>query len=130
MEAVKPRKAQIEQLREEFRKNEIRKVKLGGFDVDGVLRGKYVSLAKVWGVVAKAVQKEGAMGFSVKCASAYEFFRIKETPEALRSKGYAGLSALSPGLFGYSWLRASEDAPLVHDLLNKLATFDVAIESF
>src|SRR5437868_7832988 len=57
MEAVKPRKAKIGQLREEFRKNEIRKVKLGGFDVDGVLRGKYVSLGKFWGVA------ESGLGF-------------------------------------------------------------------
>src|SRR5207248_332168 len=157
MEAVKPRKAQIEQLREEFRKNEIRKVKLGGFDVDGVLRGKYVSLDKFWGVaesglgfcdvifgwdsgdalydnvsvtgwhtgypdahatvdlstyrripweeataaflldfempvsprgvLQKVEQKARAMGFSVKCASEYEFFIFKETPESVRAKG-------------------------------------------
>jgi len=200
MEAAKPRKAQIEQLREEFRKNEIRKVKLGGFDVDGVLRGKYVSLDKFWGVaesglgfcdvifgwdsgdalydnvsvtgwhtgypdahatvdlstyrripweeataaflldfempvsprgvLQKVEQKARAMGFSVKCASEYEFFLFKETPESVRAKGYAGLSALSPGMFGYSWLRASENAPLVHDLLDKLAAFDVALEGF
>ena len=200
MEAAKPRKAQIEHLREEFRKNEIRKVKLGGFDVDGVLRGKYVSLDKFWGVaesglgfcdvifgwdsgdalydnvsvtgwhtgypdahvtvdlstyrripweeataaflldfeipvsprgvLQKVEQKARAMGFSVKCASEYEFFLFKETPESVRAKGYAGLSALSPGMFGYSWLRASENAPLVHDLLDKLAAFDVAVEGF
>jgi len=50
MDMAKPRAAQIEHLREEFRKRGIRKVKLGGFDVDGVLRGKYVSLDKFWGV--------------------------------------------------------------------------------
>jgi len=51
------RAAQIEHLREEFRKRGIRKVKLGGFDVDGVLRGKYVSLDKFWGVA------DGGLGF-------------------------------------------------------------------
>src|SRR5438477_8051336 len=200
MEAAKPRKAQIEQLREEFRKHEIRKVKLGGFDVDGVLRGKYVSLDKFWGVAEsglgfcdvifgwdsgdalydnvsvtgwhtgypdahatvdlstyrripwedataaflldfevpvsprgvlhKVEQKARAMGFSVKCASEYEFFLFKETPESVRAKGYAGLSALSPGLFGYHWLRASANAPLVHDLQDKLAAFDIELEAF
>src|SRR3954463_15000660 len=57
MGSVKPRAAQIEQLREGVRKLGIRKVKLGGFDVDGVLRGKYVSLDKFWGVA------EGGLGF-------------------------------------------------------------------
>src|SRR5918911_3878944 len=51
MDTAKSRKAQIEHLREEFRNHGIRKVKLGGFDVDGVLRGKYVSLDKFWSIV-------------------------------------------------------------------------------
>src|SRR5437764_1025569 len=50
------RAARIEQLREEFKRHGIRKVKLGGFDIDGVLRGKYVSLDKFWGVA------EGGLG--------------------------------------------------------------------
>ena len=200
MDMAKPRAAQIEHLREEFRKRGIRKVKLGGFDVDGVLRGKYVSLDKFWGVadgglgfcdvifgwdsgdilydnatvtgwhsgypdvhatvdlstyriipweegtaaflldfdvpvsprgvLQKVEQKARAMGFTVKCASEYEFFLFKETPESLRSKGFQNLTPLSPGMFGYSWLRASENAPLVHDLLDKLAAFDIEVEGF
>src|SRR5436853_616687 len=196
----KTRAAQLEALREEFRKHEIRKVKLGGFDVDGVLRGKYVSLDKFWGVaesglgffdvifgwdsgdalyddgsvtgwhtgypdahatvdlstyrripweeataaflldfempvsprgvLQKVEQKARAMGFTIKCASEYEFFLFKETPESLRSKGFQNLTPLSPGMFGYSWLRASENAPLVHDLQDKLAAFDVELEAF
>ncbi len=200
MDTAKSRAQQIERLREEFRKHGIRKVKLGGFDVDGVLRGKYVSLDKFWSVadsglgfcdvifgwdsgdvlydnatvtgwhsgypdvhatvdlstyrripweegtaallldfdtpvsprgVLKAVeQKARAMGFSVKCASEYEFFLFKETPESLRAKGFQNLTPLSPGMFGYSWLRASANAPLVHDLQDKLLAFDIELEAF
>src|SRR3954465_15125222 len=50
MDTPKTRASQIEHVREEFRKHGIRKVKLGGFDIDGVLRGKYVSLDKFWGM--------------------------------------------------------------------------------
>ena len=57
MDTAKSRATQIEHLREEFKKQNIRKVKLGGFDIDCVLRGKYVSLEKFWGVA------EGGMGF-------------------------------------------------------------------
>src|SRR5438045_2177762 len=53
----KTRADQIEGLREQFQKHGLRKVKLGGFDVDGVLRGKYVSLDKFWSVA------EGGLGF-------------------------------------------------------------------
>jgi len=57
MDMAKSRAPQLEHLREEFRTHGIRKVKLGGFDVDGVLRGKYVSLDKFWSVA------EGGLGF-------------------------------------------------------------------
>src|SRR2546423_14218250 len=38
-------------LKKKFEEHAIKKVKVGGFDVDGVLRGKYVSLDKFWSVV-------------------------------------------------------------------------------
>jgi glutamine synthetase len=206
MDTPKTRAALVEHVREDFKKHGIRKAKIGGFDVDGVLRGKYVSLDKFWGVAegglgfcdvifgwdsgdqlydnatvtgwhtgypdARAVVdlstyrripwEEGTaaflldfeaepgkplavsprqllqrvdgharrMGFSVKCASEYEFFLFKETPESVRAKGYANLTPLSPGMFGYSWLRASENAPLVHDLQDRLNAFDIELEGF
>jgi glutamine synthetase len=200
METAKSRTAQIDRLREDFGKHGIRKVKLGGFDVDGVLRGKYVSLDKFWGVaegglgfcdvvfgwdsgdvlydnasvtgwhtgypdihatvdlstyrripweegtaaflldfdvpvsprgiLQKVEQKARALGFTVKCSCEYEFFLFKETPESVRAKGYSAMTPLSPGMFGYSWLRASENAPLVHDLQDKLGAFDIEVEGF
>ena len=42
-----------EELRRTFEDRGIRKVKVGGFDVDGVLRGKYISLDKFWSAVEK-----------------------------------------------------------------------------
>jgi glutamine synthetase len=33
-------------------------------------------------------------------------------------------------MFGYSWLRASENAGLVHDLQDQLAAFDIEVEGF
>jgi glutamine synthetase len=200
MDTAKSRATQIEQLREEFRRHGIRKVKLGGFDIDGVLRGKYVSLDKFWGVADGGLgfcdvifgwdsgdvlydnatvtgwhsgypdvhatidlttfrripwedgtaaflldfdvpvsprgllhridQKARALGFTVKCASEYEFFIFRETPESVRAKGYQNLTPLSPGMFGYSWLRASENAGLVHELQDQLAAFDIELEGF
>jgi glutamine synthetase len=204
--ATKPRAAQIESLRDEFKRLGIRTVKIGGFDVDGILRGKYVSLDKFFSVVEGGLgfcdvifgwdsgdqlydnaqvtgwhsgypdtratvdlstfraipwepgtaaflldfeespgkplavsprqvlrridDKARSMGFAVKVASEYEFFLFKETPQSLRQKGYANLEPLSPGMFGYSWLRASENAPLVHALVDGLAAFDIEVEGF
>ena len=39
------------ELRAAFERHGIRRVKVGGFDIDGVLRGKYVSLEKFWSAV-------------------------------------------------------------------------------
>ncbi|MCZ7678016.1 MAG: hypothetical protein M5U28_04255 [Sandaracinaceae bacterium] len=38
----------VPELRKAFEERGIQKVKIGGFDVDGLLRGKYVSLEKFW----------------------------------------------------------------------------------
>ncbi len=193
-------------LRQVFDDRKVRKVKLGGFDIDGVLRGKYVSLEKFWSaaegglgfcdvvfgwdvgdqlydngeltgwhtgypdalaridlatfrmipwepgtaaflldfcapdggalpvsprqVLKRVLERAERAGLQAKLAAEYEFFLFRETPESVRAKGYAGLTTLSPGMFGYSWLRASEAKELVHDLQDSLAAFDVAIESF
>jgi len=42
-----------EELRRDFNEKGIKKVKVGGFDVDGVLRGKYISLEKFWSALEK-----------------------------------------------------------------------------
>ncbi|MFW6067843.1 MAG: glutamine synthetase family protein [Myxococcota bacterium] len=42
-----------DELRKAFDERGIRRVKVGGFDVDGLLRGKYVSLDKFWSAVEK-----------------------------------------------------------------------------
>ena len=202
----KTRATQVEALRDQFQKHGVRKVKVGGFDVDGILRGKYLSLEKFWSaaegglgfcdvvfgwdisdqlydnatvtgwhtgypdvratidlstyriipwepgtaaflldfeaepgkpllvsprqLLKRIDERARSMGFSVKVASEYEFFLFRETPESVRAKGYSNLTPLSPGMFGYSWLRASENAPLVHDLQDQLAAFDLELEGF
>jgi glutamine synthetase len=48
---AEPARNDAESLRDEFERRGIRRVKVGGFDVDGILRGKYLSLDKFWGVI-------------------------------------------------------------------------------
>jgi glutamine synthetase len=193
------------ELRAEFEKHGIRKIKIGGFDVDGVLRGKYVSMEKFWGCVDAGlgfcdvvfgwdivdalydnsavtgwhsgyqdtlaridldtfrvlpwepntaaflldfVGKDGkahpacarsllksvlarakAMGFRALFAVEFEFFLFKETPESVHQKGFRGMTPLSPGMFGYSWLREGQNAGLCHAILDEMAAFDIEIEA-
>jgi glutamine synthetase len=196
----------IDFLRDEFARRRIRHVKLGGFDVDGVLRGKYVSVEKFFSTTAdglgfcdvifgwdsadvlydnatvtgwhtgypdalakidlstfrvlpwepdtaaflldfvnadgspyepsprqllqRVVARADAMGFRPKFGSEYEFFIFNETPHSLRSKRFGDLQSLTPGMFGYSWVRSSANATLVHALLDGLRDFNVPVEGF
>jgi glutamine synthetase len=182
----------------------IAKAKLGGFDVDGVWRGKYVSLEKLrsaakgglgfcdvvfgWDssdelydnaavtgwhtgypdahavvdvstarvipwepdtaafildfvnadgspyepsprqLLQRVGRKARDMGFLPRFGSEYEYFVFRETPQSLRAKGFRDLETLTPGMFGYSWLRSSANAALVHALIDGLCAFDVPVE--
>jgi glutamine synthetase len=192
------------QLRAAFEERGIQKVKIGGFDVDGVLRGKYVSLDKFWSAVeggfgfcdvifgwdladvlydnakvtgwhtgypdahatidlssfrvipwepgtaaflADFVTKDGGphpacprsllkavvaraeqMGLSATFAAEFEFFVFRETPDSLHAKGFRDMTPLSPGMFGYSWVREGQNAAFCHAILDDMAAFDCAIE--
>ena len=66
----------------------------------------------------------------IKCGAEFEFFLFRETGATLRQKGFRNLTTLSPGMFGYSWVRTSESAALVHALLDGLNAFGIPIEGF
>ena len=182
----------------------VSRAKIGGFDVDGVLRGKYVSLEKLksalgggfgfcdvvfgwdiadvlydnvkvtgwdsgfpdvlavldpstlrdipWepGTVAMladfrdekggphpacprsllrtVVERARNMGFSAKFSCEFEFFMFKESPASLHEKRFAGLQPVSPGMFGYSWVREAQNKDLMADIFAKSKAFDIEIE--
>lgn len=76
----------------------------------------------------RVLARAAAHGCAVKAGFEYEFFFFRETPATLRAKAYRGLETLSPGMFGYSVLRASQHAPLVHQIFDELAGAGVEIE--
>jgi glutamine synthetase len=75
-------------------------------------------------------QRAREMGYLPRFGAEYEFFIFKETPGSLKEKGFQGLTPLTPGMFGYSWLRTSQSAPLVHALLDGCNAFGLDIEGF
>lgn len=197
----------LEEIRKVFRERSIKKVKIGGFDIDGTLRGKYVSVEKFLSVAEKGlgfcdvifgwdvgdvlydnprpaagagaypdvlakidlttmrvtpwepdtaiflldfhtedgaphpacprnllkgvIARAKARGYSAKFAAELEFWLFTETPQTLREKKFAptSLQPLTPGMFGYSWLRAGQQREIVHDLIDTLRAFDIEIES-
>jgi len=74
------------------------------------------------------IDRASAMGFSAKFSCEFEFFLFHETPHTLHDKGFRELTSLTPGMFGYSWVREGQHADLMHDILDRMAAFDIPIE--
>ncbi|MFN7134978.1 MAG: glutamine synthetase family protein, partial [Myxococcales bacterium] len=198
------RTSALNRLKAEFERRGIRHVKLAGVDIDGLMRGKYISLDKFWSsaegglgfcdvvfgwdiadvlydngqvtgwhtgypdcharvdldtfrvipwepdtaaflldfvnpdgtpyeasprqLLKRIAEQANELGFSPTFASEFEYFIFKETAESLRSKRFADLTPLSPGMFGYSWTRSSANSPLVKGIVDGCNAFDVEIE--
>jgi glutamine synthetase len=195
-----------ESIKRRFEDNHVRRVKLGAFDTDATLRGKYISVEKFWPaaesglgfcdvifgwdigdvlydnvkftgwhtgypdahcridlgsfrlvpwepgtafflldfcdaagqplgiaprqVFQRVLGRAAERGYTAYFSAEYEFFIFRETAQSLRDKHFAGLTPLTPGMFGYSVLRASANADLVLEIMEALAAFDVPLEAF
>ncbi len=191
-------------LAERFREKGIKKVKLGGVDIDGVIRGKYVNLEKFWsavdggmgfcdvifgwdiadvlydnarvtgwstgypdtharidtdtfrvipyepdtaaflvdfvtedgrphpacprGLLKRVLAEAASRGWRVTFATEFEFYIFRETPDTLHNKGFRGMTPLSPGMFGYSWLREGQNGQLCQRLWDTMEAYDIPIE--
>lgn len=192
----------------QLKKLGVKRVKLAGFDIDGILRGKYLAFPKFEGALNEGlgfcdvvygwdssdvlydnvaytgwhtgypdmpctidpnslrmipwepdtafflfdflkkdhspalfsprqtlkwvVDRAKAMGFTPKVACEYEFFFFRETPQTIADKAYnaAAFTPLTPQMFGYSILRASQCQELVLDIWDNLPKFGIELEGF
>ncbi|MCE9667535.1 glutamine synthetase family protein [Myxococcus stipitatus] len=78
----------------------------------------------------KVAARARKLGYLPRFGAEYEFFIFKEQPHTLKEKGFHDLTPLTPGMFGYSWLRTSLNAPLVHALIDGCNGFGLDIEGF
>jgi len=77
----------------------------------------------------KRITKEcESLGFHPEFAQEFEWFNFRETPQSLQEKGFARLETLTPGMFGYSILRTSENSDFYYDLFNLLMQFGIPLE--
>jgi glutamine synthetase len=76
----------------------------------------------------RVLARAEAMGYVPWFSAEYEFFIFRETPQTLREKSFANLAPLTPGMFGYSIVRASASSEFLTGLLAQLAAFDVPLE--
>jgi glutamine synthetase len=79
-------------------------------------------------LLQKISRRARQMGYLPKFGAEYEYFIFRETPESLRAKGFQNLTPLSPGMFGYSWLRTSANSALVHAIVDGCNAFGIDVE--
>ncbi|GAB3928899.1 glutamine synthetase family protein [Mucilaginibacter myungsuensis] len=69
-----------------------------------------------------------SMGYHPEFAQEFEWFNFSETPKSLEEKEFTKLEPLTPGMFGYSILRTSQNSDFYYDLFNLLTDFNIPIE--
>lgn len=67
-------------------------------------------------------------GFDPLFSQEFEWFNFEETPESFADKNFVNPKPLSPGMFGYSMLRSSENSGFFNDLFDLLEQFGVPLE--
>jgi glutamine synthetase len=68
------------------------------------------------------------MGYHPEFAQEFEWFNFSETTQTLQDKSYTDIQTLTPGMFGYSILRTSQQSEYYYDLFNLLQQFNVPLE--
>src|SRR5690606_12693747 len=68
------------------------------------------------------------LGYEATFAAEFEFWVFKETVDSLHAKRFRDLVPVSPGMFGYSWLREEQNHELCHAILDEMEAFDCEVE--
>jgi len=68
------------------------------------------------------------MGLQVLASLEYEWFNFRETSKSLAEKGYIRPEPISPGMFGYSLIRAAQNQPFLRAIMEELPGFGVPVE--
>jgi glutamine synthetase len=68
------------------------------------------------------------LGFTAMVGSEFEFFNFRETPQSWADKNGQPPTPITPGMFGYSLLRANANREYFNALMDEMALFGVPIE--
>ena len=67
-------------------------------------------------------------GFLPMAGLEFEWFNFRETPQSLKEKEYTQPTPLTPGMFGYSLLRAGYEQNYFNALMDEMEEFGVPLE--
>ena len=79
-------------------------------------------------LLKKILDQAAQAGYRAKVGMEFEWFNFKETPQSLALKDHHKPEPLTPGMFGYSLLRASLNQPFFSALMDELPAFGIPLE--
>ena len=79
-------------------------------------------------VLRRVIARAAKLGLAPMCSLEFEFFNFAETPQSWADKKGVGPEPITPGMFGYSLLRAHHAKDYFKALFAEMAAFGVPIE--
>jgi glutamine synthetase len=79
-------------------------------------------------ILRRVLARAERLGVRPMCGMEFEWFNFAETPQSWADKRYMNPTPLTPGMFGYSILRASHGHAFFSALLDELPRFGIPIE--
>ncbi|MDN5213110.1 glutamine synthetase family protein [Fulvivirgaceae bacterium BMA12] len=79
-------------------------------------------------LLRKVMGEAIAMGYTPIYSQEFEWFNYRENPGDMHARNFQNLQALTPGMFGYSVLRMSENREFFTDTFDMLENFGVPLE--
>jgi len=79
-------------------------------------------------LLKKIRQQAEDAGFKAFFSKEFEWFNFIETPQTLHDKNFVKPQPLTPGMFGYSLLRTSQNDAFYYDLFDLLKAFNIPLE--
>ncbi len=79
-------------------------------------------------VLRRVLKQAEGLGLTPAVGMEFEWFNFSETPASLREKGFVRPQPITPGMFGYSLLRTSQNQGFFAAMMEEMEAFGVPIE--
>lgn len=80
------------------------------------------------GVLKRILARAGKLGVRPMIGMEFEWFNFRETPQSVQAKEFRALEPITPGMFGYSILRTTQNQPFFAALMTELSEFGIPLE--
>jgi glutamine synthetase len=79
-------------------------------------------------LLKRVLKRAEKLGVLPMCGIEFEWFNFAETPQSWAEKGHVRPQTITPGMFGYSLLRANENREFFKALMVEMGDFGIPIE--